>query len=67
MTQAISDHQRSKRKIEFCEITRENGSKYKLTDQNEIAGHIAGIYGKTFNNNFSLDINGIKQFLTLTK
>ena len=39
--QTISDHQRSNRNF-FCKITRENGSKYELTDQNEIAGYIAG-------------------------
>ena len=61
--QTISDHQKSKRKVEFCEVTRSDGSKHELTNPTEIAGHIAAVYRKTFNGNFSSDIERLKEFL----
>ena len=34
-----------------------------MTDPNEIAGNIAAVYRKTFNNNFSSDMERLKEFL----
>ena len=34
-----------------------------MTNSNDIAGLIAAVYRKTFNNNFSSDIEGLKELL----
>ena len=59
----MSGHQRSKRKIEFCETTRIGKTKHELTNYAEIAGHISAVYRKKFNNYTSSDMESLIGFL----
>ena len=55
----MAKQSKGKSRIDFCEITLDNGDKHELTHPVEIAEHITAIYEKTFNNSFHSDITSL--------